>query len=185
MGRPDEAIAEAEQATQLDPVSPAAQANLASILWYAHRFERSIEQARRVLELNPDYSRAYEDLGRAYEQAGDVDAAIETFQIALKLEESHATKASLAFTYTMAGKRGEATKILKQLQDALKTSYVPAYSLALVCTGLGKVDEAFAWLDKAYEERSSSLPFLKVNPRLTSLHSDPRFGKLMRRVGLT
>jgi TolB-like protein/Flp pilus assembly protein TadD len=185
MGRLEDAISEAEQARQLDPVSPAAQSNVASILWYSHQYQRSIDQAKKVLELNPEYSRAYEDLGRGYEQAGDVDAAIETYQKALQLEDSYATRASLAFAYTVAGKRGEATKILKELQQVAKTSFVPAYSFALICTGLGKKDEAFEWLDKAYEERSSSLPFLKVNPRLNSLRSDPRFEKLMRRVGLT
>jgi TolB-like protein/Flp pilus assembly protein TadD len=184
MGRLEEAIAEAEQATQLDPVSPAAQSNLSSILWYAHQYQRSIEQAKKVLELNPEHSRAYEDLGRAYEQVGALEAAIETFQKAVAIEESPGTRASLAFAYALGGKTSEATTILEQLQQVAKTSFVSAYSFALISVGLGRKEEAFAWLDKAYDERSSSLPFLKVNPRLAPLHSDPRFQKLLRRVGL-
>jgi len=184
MGRVEDAIAEAELATRLDPVSAAAQSNLASILWHSRQFDRSIDQARRVIELNPGYSRAYEDLGRAYEQAGAVDAAIEAFLRGLSLEEAPGTTASLAFAYTVAGKADEARRILRQLQRTSKTTFVSAYSFALVHAGLGELDETFAWLDKAYDERSGSLPFLNVNPRFDSLRGDPRFRKLLGRIGL-
>jgi TolB-like protein/Tfp pilus assembly protein PilF len=184
MGRLDDAVAEAEQATKLDPVSAPAQSNLASILWHARQYGQSIEQAKRVIELNPDYTRAYEDLGRAYEQAGAVDLAIQTFQKALSIEEAQGTKASLAHTYTVAGKPDEAMRILRELEDAAKTTFVPAYSFALIYSGLRKFDEAFMWLDKAYDERSASLPFMRVNPRFDSLRGDPRFEKLLERLGL-
>lgn len=184
MRRPGEAINEATLATQLDPVSPSAQTNLASILWYCGQNERSIEQARRVFELNPEYSRGYEDLGRAYEQIGMMEPAIDNFLKALTIEDSQGVRASLAFTYTVAGKTAEAEEILEHLIQKAKTSFVSAYSFALIYVGLSRMDEAFQWFDRAYDERSSALPFLKVNPRLASLRSDPRFQRLLQRLAL-
>ena len=186
MGRLEEAVAEAEQTEQLDPVSPAAGSNLGAVLWYSRQYERSIEQCKKVLEMNPEHYRTYEDLGRAYEQTGALDAAIEAFQTAASFEEqAHTSLASLAYAYALAGKQSEATEILGQLQQAAKTSFVSAHSFALIFVGLGRNDEAFAWFDKAYDERSSTLPFVKVSPRFDSLHGDPRFQKLLERVGLT
>jgi TolB-like protein/Flp pilus assembly protein TadD len=185
-GRLDEAITQAEEARRLDPVSPASYSNLASILWFAGQSERAIEQAQKTLEVNPDYSRGYEDLGRAYEQMGSLGSAIEAFRKGVSLDkQAHGTLASLAFAYALAGKRKEATKILRQLQRTAKTTFVSAYTFALIFVGLGKKDEAFAWFGKAYDERSSALPFLGVNPRYASLRGDPRFDKLLRRVGLS
>lgn len=183
--RLDEAIAQAEEARRLDPVSPASYSNLASILWFAGQSERAIEQAQKTLEVNPDYSRGYEDLGRGYEQMGALGSAIEAFRKGVSLDnEAHGTLASLAFACALAGKRKEATKILRQLQRAAKTTFVSACTFALIYVGLGKKDEAFAWFGKACDERSSALPFLKVNPRFAPLRDDPRFAKLLRRVGL-
>ena len=182
--RLDEAIAQAEEARRLDPVSPASYSNLASILWFAGQSERSIEQARKTLEVNPSYSRGYEDLGRGYEQMGNLGAAIKAFQKGVSLDkQAHGTLASLAYAYARARKRKEATRILRQLQRAAKTTFVSAYTFALISVSLGKKDNAFAWLDKAYDERSSALPFLRVNPRFAPLRDDPRFGTLLRRVG--
>jgi len=185
MCRLEEALAEAEEARRLDPVSPAAHSNLASILWFAGLYERSIEQVHETLELNPGYSREYEDLGRCHEQMGALDRAIEAFEKAASAEKhAFGALASLAHAYALAGREDEATKILRRLQRAAKTEFVSAYNFVLVYVGLGKKDETFEWLDKAYDERSGALPFLSVNPRFNSLRRDPRFEKLLARVGL-
>jgi tetratricopeptide (TPR) repeat protein len=184
--RLDEAIAQAEEARRLDPVSPASYSNLASILWFAGQSERAIEQAQKTLEVNPNYSRGYEDLGRGYEQMGALGSAIDAFRKGVSLDkQAHGTLASLAYAYALAGKRKEATRILRQLRRTAKTTFVSAYTFALIFVGLGKKDEAFAWFGKAFDERSSALPFLGVNPRYVSLRGDPRFDKLLRRVGLS
>lgn len=180
----EEAISEAEEATRLDPVSPAPQTNLASILWHSRQFDRAVAEAEKALELNRDYARGFEYLGRAREQAGAVDAAIEAFQTSLAIEEGQGTRASLAYAYTLAGRPGEATKILRQLKETAQTSFVSAYSFALIHLGLGHIDEVFTWLDKAYDERSSALPLLNVNPRFASLHGDARFERLIGRLGV-
>jgi tetratricopeptide (TPR) repeat protein len=185
MGRAQDAITEAAHARQLDPVSAAQQSNMASILWHARQYERSLEEGKKTVAMNPDYSGAYEDLGRVYEQVGDFDAAIEAFQKAASLAgESLGSLASLGHTYAVAGRRSEAEAIMEKLRDASRTTFVSAYPFALLCVGLGRKDEAFAWFGKAYDERSSALPFLNVNPRLDSLHGDPRFEKLLTRMHL-
>lgn len=185
MGRLAEAVDEAEEAKRLDPVSPAEHSNLASILWYAGDYERSIEEAQKTLDVNPDYSRAYEDLGRVYEQIGLFDDAIDAFQKALSMEgETHGILASLAHVYASAGRRDETMEILRRLEEAARTTFVSAYDFVLIFAALGKTDEAFVWLEKACSERSGALPFLKVNPRFASLRDDPRFEKLLHRLGL-
>ncbi len=186
MGRLEAAVCEAEEAARLDPVSPAAPSNLSSILWHAGQYNRSIEQAQKALDLNPSYSRAWEDIGRGHEQMGALDWAVEAFQKAMALEpQALGTLASLAHAYAVAGKPNEARRIFRTLETAAKTKYVAAYSFALICVGLGRSDEAFNWLDKAFDERSPALPFINVNPRFATLRNDPRFHKLLRRIGLS
>ena len=181
----DEAVAMAEEERRLDPVSPSVHSNLAAILWFAGRLERSVAMGEKAVELNPGYGRAYEDLGRAYEQTGELDRAIEAFEKTIALEPfAHGTLASLAHAYALAGRRDEATRIVGELEEAAKTRFVSAYGFALIHTALGNRDEAFIWMDKAVDERSSSMPFIDVNPRIAPLRGDPRFEKLRRRVGL-
>jgi TolB-like protein/Flp pilus assembly protein TadD len=186
MGRFEEAVKEAEEAKRLDPVSPAVHSNLATILWHTGQYHQSIEQAQRILEFHPHFSRAYEDLGRAYEQMGALEPAIEAFQKAVSLErEAHGSLASLAHACALAGKDDDATAILEELQYASEKRFVSAYNFALIFVGLGKEEEAFTWFDKACDERSSAMPFLRANPRFASLRGDPRFEKLLRRIGLS
>jgi TolB-like protein/tetratricopeptide (TPR) repeat protein len=179
-----EAIAEAEEATRLDPVSPAPQSNLSSILWHSRQFDRAVAEAEKALDLNRNYARGYEDLGRAREQAGAIDGAIEAFQTSLSIEESQGTRASLAYACTLAGRSAEAMAILRQLEETAQANFVSAYSFALIHLGLGHPDEALNWLEKAYDERSSAVPFLNVNPRFASMHGDARFKRLIGRLGL-
>ena len=92
--------------------------------------------------------------------------------------------AGLAHIYAVSGKKTEALKILAELQSLSEHSYVPATDTAMIYAGLGEKDKAFAWLDKAHEERSFTLSNLKVEPRFDPLHSDPRFADLLRHIGL-
>ena len=93
-------------------------------------------------------------------------------------------KATLAHAYAMA-KNPEARKILLELEEAAEQRYVSPYDIATIYAALGEKDQAFAWLEKAYEERSGWLAYLQVNPILDNLRPDPRFASLVRRIGLT
>jgi hypothetical protein len=84
----------------------------------------------------------------------------------------------------VAGKKTEALAILHELLQMSAQRYVSPYSIALVYVGLGDRDQAFQWLDKAYDEHSVRLINIAVHPRLTGLRSDPRFTALVKRIGL-
>jgi TolB-like protein/Tfp pilus assembly protein PilF len=185
MGRTDAAIEAAEHALQLDPLSAAAQSNLASILWMARQYERSIAESKRLLELFPDLSAGYEDLGRCFEALGDADQAEKAFRRAAELShDSPGSLASLGHLYGKFGRPEESRAILRRLQELSRTTYVSSYALALVFIGLDLRDDAFRWLDKAYDEKSSALPFVNVNPRFDRLRNDPRLHRLSSRLGL-
>jgi hypothetical protein len=90
----------------------------------------------------------------------------------------------LAHVYALTGKKDEARAMLNELKLLAQQEYVPADAIALIYAGLGENDEAFAWLEKAYDEHSFSMTWLKVEPSWDSLRSDPRFADLLRRMGL-
>jgi hypothetical protein len=86
--------------------------------------------------------------------------------------------------YAASGNRAEAKKILQQLDQLSKQRYLSGYNMAIVCAGLGDSDGTFAWLDKAYQEHSFDISKLKQDPEFASVHQDPRFLDLLRRVHL-
>jgi hypothetical protein len=91
--------------------------------------------------------------------------------------------ASIAHVLAMWGKRDTAEHLLAQLLEDSKTKYVPAYDIAVVYTGLGDSHAAFEWLNKAYEEHSGFLPYIRSDGRMKVLRGDPRFHDLLRRMG--
>jgi adenylate cyclase len=186
MGRYDEALAEAKRCQQLDPVSPETNAFLGSVLVFSRQYDQAIEQLRSGLELDQTYWYAHYFLGWAYEQKGKLPEAIAEFQRALELEKDNAENwANLGHAYGLSGKKAEALKIIEHLKELSASNYIAPYNVAAIHTGLGDKDQAFAWLDRAYGERSSMLAlYLTNDPRMDSLRSDPRFTELIRRVGL-
>jgi tetratricopeptide (TPR) repeat protein len=137
----------------------------------------------RVLEIDSSFGRAYEDLGRAYEQQGMYSQAISAFENAVEYSGHNSRDlASLAHAFAIAGKQRDALELLQELRKLSKKRYVSPYSFALVFAGLGNKSQALVWLDKAYKGRDGALPFIKVNPRLASLHSDSHFEDLVRRM---
>ena len=92
--------------------------------------------------------------------------------------------ALLGYAHARLGERSQALRVLDQLEAASKERYTPALSFAVVYVGLGEKDQAFVWLEKAYDERTSRLGYLKVERLWDPLRSDPRFADLVRRIGL-
>jgi len=183
VGRAEEALAEARSALALDPVSLPAGANLSNLLYLAGHYEEATEQALRVLEIDPTFYRAYEDLGRTYEQQRKLPQAIAAFRkVVAASGRSPAYLAHLAHAHGLAGERRKAAQLLQEIQKLSKKKHVAPHAFAAVFAGLGDKVQTLAWLEKAYLARDEMLPFLRVNPRLAFLHADPRFQDLVRRM---
>jgi tetratricopeptide (TPR) repeat protein len=187
MGRGNDAIAERKLAQELDPLSPIINFELGLAFYYARDYDQAIEQFQKTLELDPSFPPVQQFLPAAYEQKGIYGEAIAGFKKAIPLKggsEWSLTRAGLGHLYAVLGKKSEALTVLNELKQLSAEEYVPATSVALIYAGLGEKDQAFAWLEKGYEERSFQIQWLNVEPRWDSLRSDPRFAALMRRMGI-
>jgi tetratricopeptide (TPR) repeat protein len=181
-GRVEESLAESKQFLELDPLNPLATEHLAFHYHYAHQYDQALEQLRRLIAMEPNFQLGHLRLGLTYEQKGRFEEAIGEFQTAISLSRGGVGLPELGHVYAVSGKKSEALKVLEKLRSQTPP---PSYGIALVYVGLRDSDQAFAWLERAYEERSSfSLMTLKVEPRLDSLRSESRFQDLLRRVGL-
>lgn len=184
-GRVDESIAAANRARELDPFSLPISAHRGFLLENARRYDEAIEQLRAVIAMDPGHYQAYWFLGHTYAANKQFAEAIAAAQKAVELSErAPGALGMLGLSYGLAGKKTEATQILNELLELNKNRYVTPAALANVYLGLGDKDNAFVWLEKAYQERSNYLAYLKVFPLLDPIRSDPRFTDLVQRVGL-
>ena len=186
LGRNEEALAEIQRAQQLDPVSLIIDAVDGKILLRAGRDDLAIEQLRKTLKNDANFAHAHFFLGYAYLRKGMFAEAIAEFQRATTLSPNITTyKAGLGHAYARAGKSAEARKLLSELKDHSKRKYVSSCDFAAIHAGLKEKDQAFAFLEKAYEQHDSKLVYWgNVSPLLDPLRSDPRFSDLLRRIGL-
>jgi DNA-binding winged helix-turn-helix (wHTH) protein/Flp pilus assembly protein TadD len=185
MGRLGEAEAEALRAQELDPLLPVADLELGRIRYFSRQYDEAIERYRNMLKTDPTFLPAHFYLGQAYELKGLYKEAIAEFRKAVPLPgDNPEAVAALGHAYAVMGRKGEARKVLDKLRRLSKLRYVPASSIAMIYTGLGDKDQAFKWLNKAYDDRSAWPTGLKLEPMLDSLRSDPRFEDLLLRVGL-
>ena len=157
----------------------------------AHKYDEAIEQYRKGLEMEPDQI-TYFGLVLALAEKGDYATAISQAEKATNLNDRPLILTSLASAYAKAGRRADSYRVLRQLEEISKRQgpapawhvgphYVCPYEVAGVCAQLGDKDEAFEWLGKAYQSRSC-LYWLRQDPRLDSLRSDPRFQDLLRHM---
>lgn len=185
MGRLDEAKAETKRAQGLDPLSLMINTDVGVDYYYARQYDESIAQIKKTINLDPRFFIAYLWLGQAYEQKNMYAEAIATFQKGMDRAERHPQLlASLGHAYALAGNRNGAQESLHELREMSKRGYVSPYLFAVVYAGLGDKEQAYVWLEKAYEERSFFLIWLKVEPRFDSLRNDTRYKDLLRRIGL-
>lgn len=135
--------------------------------------------------MSPNSSWARFILGWAYEQKSMLEEAIAEFENALsRWKDSSLPLSSLAHAYGVSGRKKEAVEILEKLLEMGERTYVPAYDIAVVYAGLGEKDKGLEWLDRAYEERSGFLVYIKCDRRFDPLQPNPRWEDLLKRVGL-
>lgn len=186
VGRFDEGIAEAKRARELDPLSLPINNALAGRLLVAGRYDEALAQLRETLEMDPHFAPAHNRLGWAHLQMGQHDEAIQEFQKAMELSgtDDPDLLLDLGFAYAVVGRQDEAKKTLAKLKRQHERGLVPSGAIAVLYGALGERNQAFAWLDKAYEEHDPELTYIKVGPRFEPLRHDARFQQLVRRLGL-
>jgi serine/threonine-protein kinase len=186
MGRTSEAIDEAERCQELAPLSLIANSHLALVLYYAHKYEQAIAQCQKLLAIDAEFFGAYRYAGLAHVQTGKYKEAIDELSKARALSgNSSVILTALAHAYAVSGDRDNAHRLLDPLATNPGPRKIPAFDLAIAYTGLGEKEKAFTLLDKAFEERNEYLIYLKVEPRLDPLRSDPRYNDLLNRLNLT
>ena len=186
VGRVDEGIDEERRAQNLDPLSLPVKNALAGRLLVAGRVDEAMNQLRETLEMDSHFAPAHQTLGWAYLHKGKHKQAIEEFQAAVQLSGPTDTDLllDLGFAKAVAGDREEARRILEKLKILHQHGVVPSGSIAVLYGAVGELNEAFSWLEKAYQERDPQLTYLKVGRRFEPLRHDPRFAALVRRIGL-
>jgi serine/threonine protein kinase/Flp pilus assembly protein TadD len=168
------------EAEKLDPVSPII-SYVATAAYLANdRIDDAVTEGQRTLQLDPNYFYLDSVLAAAYREKGNFPKAIELYTKAQ--EATHLPSSGLAVTYARMGRQTEARNILAQLVQAREKRYVSAPLIAAVSTALGDKEEAFRWLERAYEEHSGILQWIAFLPEFRALHSDVRFPDLLRRI---
>jgi serine/threonine protein kinase/Tfp pilus assembly protein PilF len=184
MERHDESIATIKRALELDPVSLGIKTDLGVLFYFARQYDQAIAQYHKTLEMDPGFVRAYVTLGSAYGQKGMYQEAIDMVQKAIDLSGDHSKIAALGRVYALSGKKDEARKVIAELKALANQRYISPYCFALIYASLGEKDQAINWLQSAYKNHVSELIYMKVDPYLDKLRSDPRFTALLKKVGL-
>jgi len=190
MGRFEEALGEGRRAQELDPLSVVTRADAGLALYFMRKYDQAIEQYRKIIEMDPTFAVAYIPLGGSYEQKSMYDSALAAFSWAGMFSKGHPIAvAALAHGYAVSGRLEDAHTMLDLLLERSSDQntepyWVGPYWIAAIYTALANRDQAFTWLEKAYNERDGSLVFVKVDPVLDNLRTDPRFSLLLKKMRL-
>jgi serine/threonine protein kinase/Tfp pilus assembly protein PilF len=182
--RYDEALESIRNALELDPLSLIIITDIGEQFYRQRRYAEALDQFQKSLEMDSEFSMARYWMRRTWLEVGKVSETIAALEDYRMEEGEYGNIALLAIAYARAGRSEEAQRILSELQEVSDTRYVPPYHLAMIAASLGEIDQAFSWLDQAYQERSGWIPWLKQDPLADSLRGDARFSDLLERVGL-
>ena len=182
-GRFDEALRESERARQLDPLSLIIAADNGAILYFARQYDRAIDRLRSVRAMDPTLSRAHL-LVAVYADDGKFDQALAEEERWRPMVPAPVHWATLAYMYGRAGRTDEARHAIQELVRGSQREPVQARVFAWSYAGVRDTEQTLAWLEKAYAEHSGEMVTLKVSPAYDFLRGDPRFQRLLERVGL-
>ena len=181
----EEAIAEFERGVDVDPTNLIINTELANAYYFARQFDAAVAQCRKTLELDPNFATASVWLAQAYEQKGMYQEALtELNKVRAVAETWSFFIAEVGCSEAGLGHRAEAEKSIKELEERMTREYVDPSLIAYIYIVLGDKDQAFAWLEKGYQERSGNMPWIKIEPKFDSLRRDPRLMDLQRRIGV-
>ena len=185
MGRHKEALEQALAARDLDPLSPIIQTWVGLRYYFSGKSEEAIAEYRKALELERDFAPAHWHLGWAYEQAGRFAEGVAEAKQALALDGGNLVYlASLGHAYARSGMKREARATLARLVEASAHQHVSAYHVAVIHLALGDTTVGLDWLERAYDEQSPWIGYLRVDPRVDPARPNPRFQNLLRKAQL-
>jgi TolB-like protein/tetratricopeptide (TPR) repeat protein len=183
LGRSAEAIQEMERALELDPFSLIINMELGWVHYMARDYGQALEQALKTIDIEPQFLAAHHILGLAYERMGKHKEAITAFKKAHSGSAGNPISlAGLARAYAIAGRKGEARKILTELGERAKRGYTPYYVYSVLYLALDEKTQGLKWLERACDERDPWLIWVLQDPRLDSVRQDPRFSGVLRRM---
>ena len=181
IGRSDEALGEIEAAEKLDPLSPFIRTSKGKILSTARRYNEAIDQCRRALDLESDFAGALSTLAQAYLHNRQYPEGIEAAKKYVEHSKGSGwAKLELAYAYAVASNKAESDRIVNEVTS--QPGPFSPYDMATICGALGDADGVFRWLGKAIEQRSVDVIWMRVDPRLDPVRSDPRFTEVMARL---
>jgi eukaryotic-like serine/threonine-protein kinase len=185
MQRLDEALAASQKALELDPLSPFLHRQLGIVYTMMRQYDRAIEQHHNALELDPNFYTAHLYLSLNFIHIGKPEEAIREIETAAQfLGFIPLTQAYRGLVYALAGRIGDARKILNELQKLAQHTNVPALSFALIYLGLREIDPGLDWLEKAIDERQNMIFQISFSPLMDPLRSHPRYHALLRKMNL-
>jgi tetratricopeptide (TPR) repeat protein len=185
-GEWEEAIAEGKRARELDPLSIETNRSLGSTFYWAGRYDEAIQQYKQSIELDPNDPRVHDFLADAYARKKMYPESIAEEQRYLSLTGDEEAAEDLARDFTASGYRQAMIKLYRKTlaftEEAARQVYVSPLQFAILYAQLGEKEQAFAFLEKAFEEGHPWLGVLKTDPQFEPLRSDPRFAEMVRRV---
>jgi eukaryotic-like serine/threonine-protein kinase len=185
LGNTEASIVEGRRAVELDPASVSIRRSLGWLHYYAREYDAALEQLRRALAMNPTAEENHRLLGLAYIQKGMYDEAGAAFREAIANSESPAlATAGLGQVAALRGRAREARSILDELYAAGRERYISPVAYVMLHATLGDLDQSFEWLERAYADRRGWLAYLRVEPMLDPLRTDPRLRRLLERMRL-
>ena len=184
-GRCDEAIAAGRRAVEVAPLYGYASFNLGATYCHARQFDKAIEELCRTVDLEPGSPLYHGVLAHCYAAAGQQNSAIRECEKALALTgDAPFLRLHSAVAYAILHEVAGAHKLLEEAEQNWKPNGISAFWIACVHACLGEKDAAFAWLERAFQERCSFLVWVKIFYPLARLHGDPRFDALVKRIGI-
>lgn len=172
------------RAQELDPLSSDNASYLATVLYWSRKYDAALDQVQKALAFDSTYFPGYVTKAWILEARGQTSEAVTACQKAVELADTPWSEAALARALALAGRGGEARHKLGALEKRSEREFVSGYDIAAVHIALEQKDEAFAWLEKAFAQRAEWLGYLKIDPQLDNLRTDPRFRDLLRRLAL-
>ena len=182
-GRADEALDEIRLAHAAEPLSRAINTDVGFIHYYSGRYDEAVKQLDAVLEMDPDFPAAHLWRGRSLQELGKHDAAISAFQrVDQQLKGWPVSIAARGHAQAVSGRTAAAYETLAELRQLATRTFVTSYGIALIYAGLGESDAAFSWINRAFEERSHWLAWLRLDPRWSSMRTQARFLQFVARL---